>query len=146
MGIGRVYDVLAVTNQVLADRGVELPLPGQSTTTPETRFDAGWTAQEAVIGDRLGQVHESASADTKHLQVWLTANCFGDNYTRGGLDLPPRELLNPDGRGYGVPRCLTRASKMIAAGAAVSTRCASSRGVPGGMRPGPRGRPRRRSC
>lgn len=93
LGIGRVYDFLAITNNVLTDRDVQLPLPGQSTTAPETRFDNGWAAQVAVIGDRVQQLHDSASADTKHIQNWLTANCFGDNYTRGGIDLPLRELL-----------------------------------------------------
>jgi 4-carboxymuconolactone decarboxylase len=93
LGIGRVYDFLAITNQVLTDRGVELPLPGQSTTTPETRFSHGWEAQVAVIGDRVQQLHDSATPDTTHIQKWLTENCFGDNYTRGGIDLPMRELL-----------------------------------------------------
>jgi 4-carboxymuconolactone decarboxylase len=93
LGIGRVYDFLAVTNEVLGDLGVELPLPGQSTTTPETRFAKGWQAQEAIIGDRVQQLHDSATPDTKHIQKWLTENCFGDNYTRGGIDLPMRELL-----------------------------------------------------
>lgn len=94
LGIARVYDFLTVTNQVLTARGIELPLPGQSTTTPETRFDQGWEAQAAIVGaDRLEQMHASASADTKHIQDWLTGNCFGDNYTRGGIDLPLRELL-----------------------------------------------------
>jgi len=93
MGIGRVYDYLATTNQVLTDRGVELPLPGQSTTTPETRFEAGWKAQAGVLGDRLAQMHESATPDTKFIQNWLTANCFGDHYTRTGLEFATRELL-----------------------------------------------------
>ena len=93
LGIGRVYDFLAATNQVLGDLGIALPLPGQSTTTPDTRFDSGLEAQVAIIGDRVAQMHESATADTKHVQRWLTANCFGDNYTRGGIDLPMRELL-----------------------------------------------------
>lgn len=93
MGIGRVYDFLSITNQLLTERDVELPLPGQSTTTPEMRFDAGWKVQEAVVGERLAQMHESASSDTKHIQNWLTANCFGDHYTRTGLQLATRELL-----------------------------------------------------
>jgi 4-carboxymuconolactone decarboxylase len=93
MGIGRVYDYLAVTNEVLGDLGIELPLPGQSMTTPETRFEKGWEAQTAVVGDLVEQMHASAPADTKHFQMWLTENCFGDNYTRGGIDLPLRELL-----------------------------------------------------
>jgi 4-carboxymuconolactone decarboxylase len=93
MGVGRVYDFLTITNETLTDRDVELPLPGQSTTTPETRFDKGWKAQEAVVGDRLTQMHATASPDTKHIQNWLTANCFGDHYTRTGLEFATRELL-----------------------------------------------------
>ncbi len=93
LGIGRVYDFLTITNEALVERDVELPLPAQSTTTPETRFVMGWQAQEAVIGDRLAQLHESATPDTKHFQNWLTANCFGDHYTRTGLTFPTRELL-----------------------------------------------------
>ena len=93
MGVGRVYDFLTITNETLTDRDVELPLPGQSTTTPETRFAQGWKAQEAVVGDRLTQMHATASPDTKHIQNWLTANCFGDHYTRTGLEFATRELL-----------------------------------------------------
>jgi len=93
MGIGRVYDFLAITNQTLTDLGVDLPLAAQSTTTPETRFSHGWQAQEAIVGDRLTQMHATASADTKHIQNWLTANCFGDHYTRTGLKFATRELL-----------------------------------------------------
>jgi alkylhydroperoxidase/carboxymuconolactone decarboxylase family protein YurZ len=33
------------------------------------------------------------SPDTKHIQNWLTANCFGDHYTRTGLEFATRELL-----------------------------------------------------
>jgi len=93
MGVGRVYDFLTITNETLTDRDVELPLPGQSTTTPETRFAQGWKAQEAVVGDRLTQMHATATPDTKHIQNWLTANCFGDHYTRTGLEFATRELL-----------------------------------------------------
>lgn len=93
LGIGRVYDFLTITNTALTERDVELPLPGQSTTTPDMRFGEGWKVQEAVIGERLAQMHESATPDTKHIQNWLTANCFGDHYTRTGLAFATRELL-----------------------------------------------------
>ena len=36
VGIARAFDFLHATNDVLKARGVALPLPGQSTTTPET--------------------------------------------------------------------------------------------------------------
>ena len=94
LGIGRVYDFLGITNEVLEAHGVSLPLPSQTTTTPETRFDQGWVAQARIIGeDRLADMHANAPADEQHIQRWLTANCFGDHYTRGGLDLATRELL-----------------------------------------------------
>lgn len=94
IGMSKVLDFGIIANQVLAERGVELPLPGQSTTTPETRYEKGYAAQAAIVGDeRLQQMHANAPADTAHIQRWLTENCFGDNYTRGGIDLATRELL-----------------------------------------------------
>jgi 4-carboxymuconolactone decarboxylase len=35
VGMAKVYDFLYATNEVLSERGIHLPLPGQSTTTPE---------------------------------------------------------------------------------------------------------------
>lgn len=94
LGAARVLDYLTITNEVLVARGVELPLPAQSTTTPETRFDKGLVAQSTIIGAELVQsLHANGPADEKHIQNWLTANCFGDYYTREGLDLATRELL-----------------------------------------------------
>jgi 4-carboxymuconolactone decarboxylase len=34
VGMGRVFDFLNTTNQVLSERGIPLPLEGESTTTP----------------------------------------------------------------------------------------------------------------
>lgn len=94
LGIGKVLDFLNLTNEVLVARGVALPLPLQSTTTAQTRFEKGWTVQAAIVGeDRLRAMHAGAAADEAFVQRWLTANCFGDHYTRGGLDLVTRELL-----------------------------------------------------
>ncbi len=41
LGMAKVFDFLHATNEVLTARGVELPLEGQSTTTPETREEKG---------------------------------------------------------------------------------------------------------
>ncbi len=58
LGIGKVCEFLHLTNQVLTERRVALPLPGQSTTTPQTRFEKGWTAQAAIVSvDRLTAMH-----------------------------------------------------------------------------------------
>jgi 4-carboxymuconolactone decarboxylase len=38
--MGKVYDFLHLTNDVLTGSGVKLPLPGQFTTTPDSRSSA----------------------------------------------------------------------------------------------------------
>src|SRR3954454_11027868 len=39
VGMAKVFDFIHSANEVLTDRGIELPLPGQSTTTPENRLE-----------------------------------------------------------------------------------------------------------
>ena len=93
VGMAKVFDFLQVTNEVLRSRGIELPLPGQSTTTPETRFDRGLEVQKRVLGERIDQIYARSPKDELHIQRFLSANCFGDYLTRLGLDLKLRELL-----------------------------------------------------
>lgn len=94
VGIAKVYDFLHVTNEVLTERGIPLPLPGQSTTTPETRMEKGLAVQRQIVGeDLVRQLYAAAPEDEQHIQRYLSANCFGDYLTRGGLDIPTRELL-----------------------------------------------------
>jgi len=93
-GMGKVFDFLHATNEVLTERGVELPLPGQSTTTPETRAEKGLAVQKQIAGaEAVDAMYANAPADQQHIQRLRSANCFGDHYTRGGIDIPTRELL-----------------------------------------------------
>lgn len=92
-GQGRVFDFLHATNDILTERGLELPLEGQATTTPTTRREAGLAVQTAIFGDRIQAGYDNAPADEVHIHHLLSANCFGDTWTRGGLDVPTRELL-----------------------------------------------------
>jgi 4-carboxymuconolactone decarboxylase len=81
-------------NEVFTERGVQLPLPGQSTTTPDTRAKSGQEVQKHIVGDDVvGQLYASAPTDQQHIQRFLAANCFGDHLTRAGIDLPTRELI-----------------------------------------------------
>jgi 4-carboxymuconolactone decarboxylase len=92
--MARVFDFIHATNEVLTERGVALPLPGQSTTTPETRAEQGLAVQKQIIGSNVvEQLYAAAPADQQHIQRYLSANCFGDHLTRAGIDLPTRELL-----------------------------------------------------
>jgi 4-carboxymuconolactone decarboxylase len=93
VGVAKVLDFLHATNEVLQANGVRLPLPGQSTTTPGTRFAKGLAAQQAIFGDAINRMRQHAPPDQLHIQDFLSANCFGDYYTRNGLDLKTRELL-----------------------------------------------------
>lgn len=93
VGMAKVIDFVDVTNDFLASRGVKLPLEGQSTTSPDTRFEKGLALQKSIFGDRIEQMHRTAPANQRHIQQYLSANCFGDYQTRTGLDVKTRELL-----------------------------------------------------
>lgn len=92
--MAKVFDFIHATNEVLTERGVTLPLPGQSTTTPENRAEKGLAVQTQIIGEDVAEkLYASAPADLLHSQRYLSANCFGDHYTRSGVNVRTRELL-----------------------------------------------------
>jgi 4-carboxymuconolactone decarboxylase len=94
VGMSKVFDFIHATNEVLTKRGVELPLPGQSTTTPANRAEKGLAVQKQIIGgDVVEKLYASAPEGQLHFQRYLSAHCFGDHYTRTGIDVPTRELL-----------------------------------------------------
>lgn len=94
VGMAKVFDFLHATNDVLVDHGIELPLENQSTTTPEAREKDGLALQKEIVGaDSIDGMYAAASDDEIHFQHYLSANCFGDYYTRTGLDVKTRELL-----------------------------------------------------
>jgi 4-carboxymuconolactone decarboxylase len=93
VGIAKAYEFIHATNEILQSRGISLPLEGQSTTTPETRLEKGLAIQKSIFGEMLDKMYRESPADQIHIQNFLSANCFGDYYTRTGLDLKTRELL-----------------------------------------------------
>jgi 4-carboxymuconolactone decarboxylase len=94
VGMAKVYDFILATNEILESRGIKLPLEGQSTTTPETRFEKGLALQKAMVGEeRIDKMYADSPANQIHIQKYLSANCFGDYVSRNGLDIKTRELL-----------------------------------------------------
>ncbi len=87
VGIAKVLDFIYATNEVLQARGVALPLEGQATTTPETRLEQGLARQKEIFGSQIDKMYAAAPDDQRHIQIFLSANCFGDTWTRRGLDL-----------------------------------------------------------
>ena len=94
VGMAKVFDFIHVTNEVLTERGVHLPLLTQSTTTSDTRAKIGLEVQKHIVGDEVVErLYASAPPDEQHIQRLLSANCFGDYLTRSGIDIPTRELI-----------------------------------------------------
>lgn len=88
LGMGRVLPFLDITNEVLTERGVALPLEGQATTTMADRLEKGAQAQAEIFGPQMLEAWKAG-----HINRWLAANCFGDYYTRTGLTLAQREMI-----------------------------------------------------
>lgn len=93
LGLGRVRPFLTATNDILRQRGIALPLEGQATTTAANRRERGTEAQVGCFGEGMRDFWKSGPADAPHINLWLADNCFGDYYTRGGLELRMRELI-----------------------------------------------------
>ncbi len=88
LGMGRVYPFLVATNEVMIEKSNKLPLEGQATTTIDDRLEKGAETQVAIFGEGMKDFWKGG-----HINRWLAANCFGDYYTRTGLDLKQRELI-----------------------------------------------------
>lgn len=93
LGLGRTLPFLRQLHAVLAEQGIVLPLPEQGSVTPETRIEAGNQAQVDIFGPQMRGFQDSGPKESRHINRWLAGNCFGDYYTRGGLDYRQRELI-----------------------------------------------------
>lgn len=88
LGLGKAYPFIQAVNEVLEKKGIALPLEGQATTTMETRLEKGVQAQMRIFGPAMAEAYKAG-----HINRWLAENCFGDYYTRNGLDLKQREMV-----------------------------------------------------
>lgn len=88
LGYGRMLPFLNCTNEIFSEKKIPLPLGGQATTTLENRLEKGIEAQAEIFGEHMKEAWRAG-----HINRWLAANCFGDYYTRKGLNLAERELI-----------------------------------------------------
>jgi 4-carboxymuconolactone decarboxylase len=93
VGIARVSDLLSVANKIMEEQGISLPLDAKDTVDRTTRFEQGLALQKSIFGEMITKMHETAPANQKHIQTFLSANCFGDYQTRSVFDPAMRELL-----------------------------------------------------
>ena len=88
LGYGRALPFIKATNEVFEKLNITLPLPSQKTTTLENRLEKGIETQAFIFGDGMKEAWKAG-----HINRWLADNCFGDYYTRNGLDLKEREMI-----------------------------------------------------
>lgn len=93
IGFPKTLNAINEVNEVFKAKNIALPIESQKTVDEENRFDKGLAVQVKIFGDVIKKMQESAPSNQKHIQEYLSTFCFGDLYTRGGLDLKTRELL-----------------------------------------------------
>lgn len=92
-GSGRMLKFIPLMNDVFRQHGIELPLEGTATVAHEDRRRAGNELQVEIFGEGMRESYNQGDDETRHINEWLSSNCFGDWYTREGLNLADRELV-----------------------------------------------------
>ena len=81
-------------NFALSEADLTEELEPQGNVDEDTRFPVGLKVQQTIFGEEnINGMRENAPKDLKHIQNYLSAYCFGDFYTRSGLDIQTRELI-----------------------------------------------------
>ena len=93
VGMGKVLDFITATNEIFTQQGIALPLEPQGKVEYAQRREKGLETQRTLFGEAIDKGNAAAPKDYQHIRTFLSANCFGDYYTRGGLELKFRELL-----------------------------------------------------
>lgn len=94
IGMGKVEESLHMVNLLFKENNISFPLKLMSTVHEDNRFDKGFDVQSEAFGrEHIQANHNQAPQELKHIQNYLSAYCFGDFYTRKGLNLKQRELL-----------------------------------------------------
>jgi 4-carboxymuconolactone decarboxylase len=93
IGFPKTLNALYQANDVFKEKNISLPLESQKQIEENERFDEGLKVQVSIYGDIIEKMSKNAPENQKHINKYLSAFCFGDIYTRSGLDLKTRELL-----------------------------------------------------
>ena len=94
IGFPKTLNALNILNEVFKERGIKTPLKSTATVKEQERYERGFAIQNPIYGN---EIKESISGLPDNMgedvSIFLTEVCFGDFYTREGLDLKTRELL-----------------------------------------------------
>ena len=87
LGIARAEAFLDIANEVIASKGLKDDTETMVMTI-EDRLKEGVKAQVSIFGEGMKDAYKASVVNR-----YLAANCFGDYYTRKGLDLRQREMI-----------------------------------------------------
>ncbi|MDO6847837.1 carboxymuconolactone decarboxylase family protein [Priestia megaterium] len=93
IGFPKTLNAINEVNEVFKAKNISLPIESQKTIDEQNRLQKGRATQVEIFGDVIKKMQENAPPNQTHIQKYLSAFCFGDFYTRSGLDLKTRELL-----------------------------------------------------
>ena len=94
VGFARAHNFFGIVIKAFNKKGIELPLPNRSNTNPENRHKKGRELQDKYFGAEIIQMmNDNTPADQQHFNRFLEGFCFGDFYTRDGLNDQERELI-----------------------------------------------------
>ena len=94
VGFGRAHNFFGVVIKVFDKKGIDLPLENRSNTTSEDRRQKGREIQDKYFGAEMIQaMNDNTPEGQKHFNTFLEGFCFGDFYTRDGLNDKQRELI-----------------------------------------------------
>ena len=94
IGFPKMLNAVGTVNEVLKERGINLPLEKQGVVTEETRHQTGKDIQDKLYPGGISGVMAGMPGDMgKNVEQFLTDYFFGEIYSRSALDLKTRELL-----------------------------------------------------
>ena len=94
IGFPKTLNALGVLNEVFKERGIETPLKSTATVKENERYKKGLAIQEPLYGNEIYESMQGLPENMgEDVARFLTEVCFGDFYTREGLEPKTRELL-----------------------------------------------------
>ncbi|MDY6283651.1 MAG: carboxymuconolactone decarboxylase family protein [Fibrobacter sp.] len=91
-GFPRTVDAVEIARSVFKAKNVKVD-ENRGTVTAQSRLEAGADAQGTLFGQTFRDMAKNGKSGMPTINYFLASNCFGDYYTRKGLDLNTRELL-----------------------------------------------------
>ena len=95
VGASQVVEYTLLMNDIFENNGIRLPLDSQNTVTKEESYEKGKELLDEIFG--AGTVDNMIATSPKgqeHIVEFLVSYCYGQFYSRNGIDLQHRELIS----------------------------------------------------